>query len=189
VRPFLGLASFFYRKLVSRFAEIVKPLMELTVKGDEFVWTAQRQATFDELMEKLTSTPVLACPGFQAPFILTVDASSKAVATVLSQVQGLERPISYESRQLNKAERAYLASELEMLALVRATKYFRCYLYGKKFLIRTDHTALSFFHKLADNNNRLMCWSLRLADFDFAVEHTLVPKSHTSMRSVITKEG
>lgn len=75
------------------------------------------------------------------------------------------------SRQINSAEQAYSASELEMLALVWATKYFRCYLYGKKFLVRTDHSALTFLHKFADNNSRLMRWSLRLADFDFEIEH------------------
>jgi hypothetical protein len=59
-----------------------------------------------------------------------------------------------------------------MLALEQATKYFRCYLHEKEFLARTDHAALSFFHKFADNSSRLMRWSLRLADFDFTVEHT-----------------
>jgi hypothetical protein len=53
---------------------------------------------------------------------------------------------------------------MELLGLVWATKYFRCYLYGRKFLARTDHAA--------DNNNRLMIWSLRLSEFDFSLEHT-----------------
>jgi len=47
-----------------------------------------------------------------------------AVAAVLSQVQdGVERPIAYASRQLNRAEQAYNASELEMLALVWEKKF------------------------------------------------------------------
>jgi len=44
------------------------------------------------------------------------------VAAIISQVQdGEERPISYASRQMNKCEMAYTASEAEMLALVWAT--------------------------------------------------------------------
>ena len=57
------------------------------------------------------------------------DASGIADAAVLSQIQdGVERPFAYDSRQLNKSESAYCVSELEMLALVWAVKYFRCYL-------------------------------------------------------------
>lgn len=115
---------------------------------------------------------MMAFPKFAVPFSLTTDASKIAVAAILSPVQnGVERPIDYASRQMNKAEQAYSASEAEMLALVWATKYFRCYLYGKKFLVRTDHAALSYLRNFADNNSRLMRWSLRLSEFDFVVEH------------------
>ena len=48
---------------------------------------------------------------------------------------------------------------------------FKCYLYEKKFLVRTDHSALTYLHKFADNNSRLMRWILRLAEFDFDVEY------------------
>ena len=115
---------------------------------------------------------MLAFPDFKVQFILTTDASTVGLGAVLSQVQeGIERPISFASRQLNKAESAYSASELETLAVVWATKYFRCYLYGKKFLVRTDHAALKFLRNFADNNSRLMRWSLRLSEFDFEIEH------------------
>jgi hypothetical protein len=61
---------------------------------------------------------VLALPDFKIPFILTTDAST-GLGAVLSQVQeGIERPISFANRQLNKAETAYSASELETLAVV-----------------------------------------------------------------------
>ena len=79
---------------------------------------------FDALKLKLCTTPVLAYPNFDLPFILTTDASKVAVAAILSQVQnGLERPVAYESRQLNKAEQAYSASEAELHDLVWAAKY------------------------------------------------------------------
>jgi hypothetical protein len=45
---------------------------------------------------------------------------------------------------MSKADQTYSASESEMLALVWGTKYFRCYLYGKQFVVRTDHSALSY---------------------------------------------
>ena len=63
-----------------------------------------------------------------------------------------------------------------MLALVWAAKYFRCYLYGKRFVARTDHSALSYMRKFADSNCRLLRWSLKLSELDFVVEHRPGPK-------------
>lgn len=72
---------------------------------------------------------------------------------------------------MNKAEQNYSASEAEMLALTWGTRHFRCYLYEKRFVVRTDHAALTYLHMFADNNSRLLRWSLRLAEFDFQVQH------------------
>jgi len=59
-----------------------------------------------------------------------------------------------------------------MLALVWAAKYFRCYLYGKRFVVRTDHSALTYLRNFADNNSRLLRLSLKLSELDFVVEHS-----------------
>jgi len=105
----------------------------------------------------LSTTPVLAYRNFELPFIITTDASKVAVAAILFKVQnGIERSIAYASRQLNKAEYSYAASEIKMLALVWATKYFRCHIYGKKFLVRTDHSALTYLRNFAEYNSRLL---------------------------------
>jgi hypothetical protein len=62
------------------------------------------------------SEQVLSYPEFSSQLILTTDASKDAVAAILSQVQdGVESPISYASRQMNKAEQNYSASEAELL--------------------------------------------------------------------------
>ena len=73
---------------------------------------------------------------------------------------------------MNKAEQSYAASEVEMLAVVRATKYFRCFLYGKKFVVRTDHSALTYSRNYTENNSRLLLWGLKLSELDFIVENT-----------------
>ena len=57
---------------------------------------------------------------------------------------------------MNKAKEAYSASKSEMLALVLATKYFRCYLFGAKFVIRTDHAPLTYLNNFADSSSRIM---------------------------------
>jgi len=50
------------------------------------------------MKDKLFTTPVLAYPNFELPFILTTDASKYAIAAILLQVEdGKERPIAYAS--------------------------------------------------------------------------------------------
>ena len=170
-RAYLGLASF-YRRLVPNIARIAKPLTTLTRKDQKFIWGPSQQEAFEKLKSELCSISVLAYPNFKLPFNLTTNASKVGIAAILSQVQDeLERPIAYASKQLNTAEQAYTASEAEMLALVWATKYFRCYLYGTKFVARTDHSALTYVRNFADSHSRLMRWSLKLSDLDFVVEH------------------
>jgi hypothetical protein len=168
-RALLGLASF-YRMLVPNFAELAKPLTTLTRKNQEFQLWFQTPRGILTLKEKLCN-PFLAYPDFKLPFILTTDASKTVVIAILCQVQnGQERPIAYISRQLNSAEQKYAATESEMLALVWATKHFRYYLFGKLFLVRTDHSALTCLREFADRNSRLLKWSLTLSKLDLEVQ-------------------
>jgi hypothetical protein len=171
VRAFLGLASF-CRRLIPNFSEIARPMTKLTRKEQPFTWESIQQEAFQKMKDRLCTAPVLAYPNVKLPFILSTDASQFSLGAILSQVQdGLEGPICYASRQTNKAERAYMTSELEMLALVWATKHFRCYLHGRKFLARTDLAALKYLQKFSDQNSHLLRWSIRLLELDFVVEH------------------
>ena len=38
-------------------------------------------------------------------------------------------------------------------------------------MVKTDHSALRFLRNFAENNSRLMRWSLRLSEFQFDIEH------------------
>ena len=128
----------------------------LTKKDHKFRWGPDQQEAFEKLKDRLCTTPVLTYPDFSQPFILTTDASKMAVAAVVSQLQeGVERPLAYASRQLTKNEASYSASETEMLALVWAAKYFRCYLYGREFVVRTERAALTYLKNFVDQNARL----------------------------------
>ena len=178
IRAFIGLAGY-YRRHVRNFAELAKPLTTLTKKGVPFEWTNEQQQAFQRLKDILSTEPLLIYPDFTQPFIVACDASTKAVGAVLSQMRnGEERPIAYCSRQLNSAETKYSVTELELLALIFATKQFRCYLYGRKFTVYTDHRALKWLLNLQDPSSRLTRWALKLSEYDFQVEH----RSNTKMR-------
>lgn len=108
VQQFLGLANY-YRRFVENFAKIAKPLHRLTEKTTKFEWSADCQAAFEHLRQKLVSAPILAFPDLEKPFILDTDASDMGIGAVLSQMDdnGTERVIAYASKTLSKPEQRY----------------------------------------------------------------------------------
>lgn len=170
VRQFLGLLTY-YRRHIDRFAEIARPLTQLTTKKP-FFWGEEAEEAFNSLKQKLVEAPVLRFPDFSRPFTLTTDASKYAVGAILSQVfDGAEHPVAYASRQLNEAEQKYGATEQECLAVVWAVRHFRCYLYGRHFKIITDCQPLKWLMNARDPNSRLARWNLLLQEYDFEIIH------------------
>jgi RNase H-like domain found in reverse transcriptase len=47
----------------------------------------------------------------------------------------------------------------------------RSYLEGLKFIVRTDHTALTWLFSVDGENRRLARWRLCLAEYDFVVKY------------------
>jgi hypothetical protein len=72
---------------------------------------------------------------------------------------------------LNAAEKKLSVTEKELLAVIFGTKQYRCYLYGRKFTLVTDHRALCWLLKLEDPSAKLTRWALRLSEFEYTVVH------------------
>uniref|UniRef100_A0A803JFV2 Gypsy retrotransposon integrase-like protein 1 n=1 Tax=Xenopus tropicalis TaxID=8364 RepID=A0A803JFV2_XENTR len=171
LRSFLGLASY-YRKFIEGFAHIADPLHKLAEKGAKFIWSKACGDAFLELKRRLLSAPIMAYPDPQLPFILDTDASETGIGAVLSQIQdGHERVISYASRALTKPERKYATTRKELLAVVIFTRYYRHYLLGRHFTVRTDHNSLKWLHTFHEPEGQLARWLEQLSMFDYVVEH------------------
>jgi hypothetical protein len=100
IRSFLGLAGY-YRRFIENFSKIAKPLTTLLEKGKEFKWTDACQNSFEELMKRLTTAPMLAMLDIHKNFDIYCDASHQGLGCVKMQ-EG--RVIAYASRQLRKHE-------------------------------------------------------------------------------------
>lgn len=171
IRSFLGLASY-YRKFIPSFSEISFPLNQLTRKNQKFIWSDKCENSFHKLREALTSTPVLAYPTRDDPFILDTDASLYGVGAVLSQVQeGEERVICYGSKTLTRSQSKYCTTYRELLAVVTFVKQFKHYLYGRKFLIRTDHSSLIWLKNFKEPEGMIARWISLLETYDFEIKH------------------
>jgi hypothetical protein len=91
---------------------------------------------------------------------------------VLSQVQdGQERVIAYYRKTLNKAERNYCVTRRELLAIVRTLEHFHKYLYGQKFHLQTDHSALTWLMSFKNLEGQTARWIQRLQEYNFSSEH------------------
>lgn len=171
IKSFLGLIGY-YRKFIRDFAKITKPLTTCLKKNHKIIINEEYIKAFQQCKELLTSAPLLQYPDFEKPFVLTTDASNFAIGAVLSQGQiGSEKPIAYGSRTLNDAETRYSTIEKELLAIVWAIKHFRPYLYGRKFIIYTDHRPLAWLDSIKEPNSKLTRWRLNLASYNYEIQY------------------
>ena len=96
------------------------------------------------------------------------DASTHGFGAVLLQDQ---HPITFFSRPAAPRHQSLAAYERELIGLVLAIRHWRPYLWGRRFLVRTDHFSLKFLldQRLATIPQHH--WVGKLLGFDFSVEY------------------
>ena len=108
----------YYRRFINDSSKISKPIREVitglenqsktTTKKTLIEWTEAANSAFETLKELYISTPILACPDYQLPFILHTNSSSEGLGAVLYQKQeGKLRVIAYASRSVSKTKSNY----------------------------------------------------------------------------------
>ncbi|GJT30115.1 putative nucleotidyltransferase, ribonuclease H [Tanacetum coccineum] len=167
VRSFLGLAGY-YRRFVEGFSRLALPLTKLMRKGEKFVWNEEREKSFEELKQRLVSSPILTLPSGSGGFQIYSDASKKGLGCVLMQ-HG--KVIAYASRQLKPYEVNYPTHDLELAAVVFALKIWRHYLYGESCDIFTDHKSLKYIFTQRELNMRQRRWLELLKDYDTNIQY------------------
>jgi hypothetical protein len=161
VRDFLGLAGY-YRKFT-----VATPLTAL-LKKEGFAWTDAAAVAFCALKEAVTTAPILTLPDFTKLFVVECDASSYVFGAVLIQ-EG--HPIAFFSRPVVPRHRSLAAYERELIGLVLAVRHWRPYLWGRSFVVKTDHYSLKY---LLDQRLATILqhhWVGKLLGFDFTVEY------------------
>ena len=177
LRSFLGSVQF-YGKFIPNLATLAEPLNRLLRKQTPWVWNEQEQEAFQALKEELGKDPVLAHfdPALQVG--IACDASNVGIGVVLFHryPDGRERPISNVSKTLTPTQRRYSQIHKEALAVIFGLKKFHQFLYGRKFILVTDHKPLlSLFNPSSGTPamaaNRLARWALMLSQYDYSIEY------------------
>ncbi len=150
LRMFSNLASFlglvtYCSDFIEDLATVAEPLRALQRKGAAFDWSKECQEAFEQIKQMISCNLKLALYDPNAETYLTIDTSGVGISTVLLQKQDRrEVIIACKSHTLQPAARNYSTLEQEAYAIVRGTESFKKFLWGRPFIIRTDHRALQF---------------------------------------------
>ena len=101
-------------------------------------------------------------------------ARTVLLSLTLTKVQdGKERVIAYGSCTVTKEEQRYFVTQRELLAIVHFVKQYCHYLYGKKFVIRTDQSALQRLMRFKDPQGQVARWLEVLVTYNYVIKHML----------------
>ena len=177
LRAFLGTINF-YGKFLPNLSTVLAPLYKLLRKGVQWKWREKEQEAFEAAEALLMSRNLLVHYDIYKGLVLTCDASEYGLGAVLAHKMedGSERPIRYASRTLTPAERNYAQIDKEALAIVYGVKHFHRYLFGRKFLICSDHKPLMYLlgeHRgiSPTSSARVQRWALTLSGYQYTIVH------------------
>ena len=177
LRSYLGLLNY-YHKFLPNLSSTLAPLYKLLNKNTKWTWTQNQMEAFTKSKELLLSSNLLVHYNPDLPIVLCSDASPVGIGSVLSHIMpdGSERPIAYASRTLTSAEKNYSQIEKEGLGVIYGVKHFHKYVFGRDFVILTDHKPLlGLFSEDKISSNmappRLIRWALQLAAYKYKIRY------------------
>ena len=169
LHTFLGIINYM-RSFMPHLADHTAPLRELLREDVQFQWSESHDMVFNMVKSLISENTILSYYDRSKPVTLQVDASSRGLGAVLLQ-DG--KPIAFASKALSPAETRYANIERELLAVVYGCEKFHTYLYGRQFLVESDHKPLEQIQKknLTQAPPRLQRMLLRLQPYDFVLKY------------------
>ena len=179
IKQFLGLVGY-YRKFIPRFADIARPMTNLTKQDIPFEWTIQCQAAFELLKEAIITSPILKYPDPNKGYTLFTDASKYAWACVLTQKYQYEKggkeykinhPITFASGLFKGSQMNWAALTKEAFAIYSSIKKLSYYLEDADIVLRSDHLPLKKFLQKNTLNSKVNNWAVEISPYRIKFEY------------------
>ena len=179
VKQFLGLIGY-YRKFVPRFADVARPLTNLTRLDQPFEWSDKCQTSFELLKEALIKEPILRFPDPNKPYILYTDTSKYAWLCVLTQQYThdidnkqivVNHPITYISGLFKGSQLNWAALTKEAYAIYMSIKKLTYYLEDAEITLRSDHLPSKRFLQRNTLNTKVNNWAVEISPFKITFEY------------------
>ena len=92
-----------------------KPISDLLKSDVAWLWGPSQQKPFNEIKDLITKIPVLTFYDIEKPIVLSADASSYCLGSVIFQQEGAKlKPIAHCSRTMTNTETKYAQIEKGM---------------------------------------------------------------------------
>lgn len=154
---------------------IAAPLHALLKKNVPYEWKEEVHTKALDALKTAVCTPGigLSNPDPEKAFHLHVDWSCNGISGILTQKddKGNDVLIACVSRSLNEHEKRYPAWKGELLAVTYAVRSYRSYLYGRHFMLYTDHRPLLWLLSASHLNSQFIRFVLILQEFDYSIVH------------------
>ena len=180
LRSFLGLANY-YRDHVFGHSMIVHPLHRMldgvtrSKSKALLTWTADADAAFIHIKERIQSCPKLFFLRDNADIVLETDASDYGVGGYLYQTEltaageTVDYPVTFISQALTKEQQHWSTPQKEAYAIYYCITELDYLLCDVHFTLRTDHKNLIFLNM--DTDKKVHRWKLALQEYDFTAVH------------------
>ena len=171
---------------------VLAPLYMLLEKNTPWRWLADQEQAFNKAKTLLKSPKLLVHYDGHKELILTCDASPVGLGAILAHwmEDRTERPIAYASQTLTPTECKYAHIDKEALVIIFGVKRYHQYLYGRMFIIYSDHKPLMYLfgdHQAisATASARVQRWALTLSGYQYSIVYQ--PGSKQSNADVLSR--
>jgi hypothetical protein len=168
---------------ISKLGKKALPFYWLLRKTDNFTWTEEAQAAFDDLKRRLLMSPVLVTHRDKEPMLLYIAATNQVVSSALvveraedGKEHRVQRPVYYLREVLSPTKQMYpryqkLAYAIYMIGK-KLLHYFECH-----SIIVVASTPVSGILNNPDATGRVSLWGITLGPWEIMYQRQSAIKS------------